>query len=208
MRRVRLKGFMVLLCGAAIGIGATAAVGAANAKPLYQSALYGNIPNVVVRGVPSDVAPWVVKGTAKITANQLIVQGRGMVVPPGVMADGSAVPKSLIGTTEGIKQVAAELSCAQGTSVLTKLVSLSAKGDFSIHVAVKRPQPCTDPVILIGPVKNGKMVVWYAATNFLQYGLPGKSYGGWGAALSAAKKPATSKGSSSGKSTKSGSTWG
>lgn len=163
----------------ALGAALAAAAGAAGAKTMYSSTLYGNIPNVTVRGVVAGSAPWIVKGTAKVTSTSVVVKGTDLVVPAGYLANGKAVPKSLINTTVGIPAVAAELSCGQGTSVLTGAAPLSKKGAFSIDAKVKLPAACTDPIILVGPVSKGKMVAWFASTDFLAYGLPGKSTLGW-----------------------------
>lgn len=162
-----------------LGAALAAAAGAAGARTVYSSTLYGNIPNVTVRGVVAGSAPWIVKGTAKVTSTSLVVRGTDLVVPAGYLGNGKPVPKGLINTTVGIPAVAAELSCAQGTSVLTSAASLSKKGAFSIDARVKLPTACTDPIILVGPVNKGKMVAWFASTDFLVYGLPGKSTLGW-----------------------------
>ena len=169
------------VAGASAIAGALAmASGASAAKTLYSATLFGNIPNVTVRGVASGVAPWIVKGTATVTATSIVVKGTELVVPPGFMATGKPVAKGLVGTTVGVPAVAAELSCGQGTKVMTKAAPLSKKGAFSIDSTVKVPTACADPIILVGPLVKGKMFAWFASTNFLTYGLPGKSVMGWG----------------------------
>lgn len=178
------------------GAGATAGVlgvalvasGASAAKTLYTSALYGNIPNVTVRGVAAGGAPWVVRGTVTVTTTSIVIKGSDLVVPPGYMATDKPVAKSLVGTTVGIPAVGAELSCGQGTTLLTGTAPLSKKGAFQIDSTVKVPTACTDPIVLVGPVKGGKMVAWFASSNFLEYGLPGKSTVGWGGAAGGGKK--------------------
>jgi len=164
---------------AALGAVFAAVAMAAGAKTLYTDALYGNIPNVTVRGVAAGGAPWVVKGSATVTATGIEASGTGLVVPPGYMATGKPVAKALVGTTVGVPAVAAELSCGQGTSVLTAAAPLSKSGAFRIDAKVKVPVACTDPIVLVGPVAKGKMVAWFASTDFLTYGLTGKSMTGW-----------------------------
>ncbi|MCL6595096.1 MAG: hypothetical protein K6V73_02675 [Firmicutes bacterium] len=197
MRTWRARLSLAILAAGAVGVAVAGSVGAANAKVLYTSRLYGNIPNVTVRGVKAGAAPWIVQGSAQVTSDALIVQGTDLVVPPGDMADGKPVPKALVGTTVGIPKVAAELTCGQGTSVLTPAVTLTKQGAFKIDAQVKVPAACTDPIVLVGPVANGAMKAWFASTNFLVYGLPGRSALGWGG---------TAAGSSSGSGSKS--TWG
>ncbi len=181
---------------AAVGATLAVAVGAAGAKTLYTGTLYGNIPNVTVRGVPAGLAPWIVKGSVKITSTGIIAKGSDLVVPPGDMGNGKPVAKALIGTTVGIPAVGAELSCGQGTSLVTATAPLSKKGVFDLNAKVKVPAACTDPIVLVGPVAKGKMVAWFASTNFLTYGLSGKSAMGW-----------SSSGGSSGSGSGSGSSW-
>ena len=187
-----------MAAGAAVVAGcmglALAGSGALAAKSLYAAPIYGNIPNITVRGVAAGAAPWVVKGSAVVTPGHLVVTGTSLVVPPGYMGTGAAVPKKLIGTTVGVPAVGAELTCAQGTSIVTSTAPLTKKGAFKINASVKLPAACTDPIVLVGPVSKGKMVAWFASTDFLEYGMPGKSVIGWG-------------GKASGKAGKHGSTW-
>lgn len=164
--------------GAAFALLAGSA-GAAGAKTLYRATLFGNIPNVTVRGVAAGLAPWVVQGTATVTATGIVAKGTGLVVPPGYMADGKPVAKSLVGSTVGVPAVGAELTCGQGTSLVTATAPLTKRGAFDIQASVKVPAACSDPIILVGPVSKGKMVAWFASTNFLTYGLKGKSNLGW-----------------------------
>jgi hypothetical protein len=179
MRAWRVRLALAALVGGAVAAALAGTVGAANAKVLYSSTLYGNIPNVTVRGVPAGKAPWIVQGSAQVTGGAIDVAGTDLVVPPGYLGTGKPGPKALVGTTVGIPKVAAELSCAQGTTLLTAPAPLTKQGAFRIDAAVKVPAACTDPIVLVGPVANGRMVAWFASTNFLVYGLPGKSTSGW-----------------------------
>jgi hypothetical protein len=197
MRTSRVRLSLAVAAACAIGLAAAGSVGAANAKVLYSSQLYGNIPNVTVRGVKAGAAPWIVRGSAEVTTDAILAQGTDLVVPAGDLASGKPVPKALVGTTVGIPKVAAELTCGQGTSVLTPAVTLTKQGAFKIDAQVKVPAACTDPIVLVGPVANGAMKAWFASTNFLVYGLPGKSALGWNG---------TAAGSTSGSGSKS--TWG
>lgn len=164
--------------GAAFAL-ATGVAGAAGPKTLYTGQLFGNIPNVTVRGVAAGAAPWVVQGTASVTATGIVAKGTGLVIPPGDMATGKPVAKAIIGTTVGVPAVGAELTCGQGTSVTTATAPLSKSGAFDLSAKVKVPATCTDPIVLVGVMAKGKMVAWFASTDFLTYGLKGKSAMGW-----------------------------
>lgn len=200
-----------LLAGGAL-LAALAGAGLAKGsgpKVLFHGRLYGNIPNVTVRGVPAGAAPWVVTGAALLRSDgQLVVHGEGLVIPPGgYLADGKPVPKKLWGTTAGVTKEVAALTCAQGTVVTTPAVPLTRNGNFSINTKIQLPASCYTPVILVGPPgPNGQLHVWFASTNFLKYGLWGKNSEGWGSSSgSGTTSSSSSWGSGKSKSSSSGS---
>jgi hypothetical protein len=165
--------------GAALALSSGAGA-ASTAMTLYTGTLYGNIPNITVRTVPAAGAPWIVKGTVTITSTMIVAKGTDLVIPAGYLANGKAVPKNIINTTGGAPSVGAELTCAQGgTPVITATAPLSKTGAFDISSMAKVPATCTNPIVLIGPESKGKLTSWWASTNFLTYGLPGKSTLGW-----------------------------
>lgn len=153
-------------------------------KVVFHGTLYGNIPDVTVRGVKAGLFPWVVKGGAEIfSSGEVVVHGTGLLIPAGMSSNGGVVPKKLVGTTAGVKAVMVALSCSEfktGQMINLGVVPLSAKGDFSLSATRKIPARCNDPIVLVGPGKSGKMIAWFATTNFLKYGLWSKTLFGWG----------------------------
>ncbi|MCY0875755.1 MAG: hypothetical protein OWT28_05755 [Firmicutes bacterium] len=141
----------------------------AQTAPAYTGKLFGNIPNVTVRGIPAGGAPWVVDGSVKLTDNHIWASGKWLMVPKtGYLADGKPIPMKVAGTTAGFLKVVAEITFANAKSVVTAPVTLTAKGDFTINAKVMIPKGAADPVILIGPPNGmGGEKVWFASTNFL-----------------------------------------
>ncbi len=140
---------------------------------LLKSPVYGNIPKVTLRGVKSGVAPWVAAGNATLTRTHLSVSGTWLLIPPGIMASGAPVPKTLVGTTAGVKSVVAVVTDAEGARVVTKPTPLSKAGTFTFNVPVHLKGPVNDPIVLIGPPGKAphSILAWFAATDFLkQYG--------------------------------------
>lgn len=135
---------------------------------LLNGKLFGNIPNITVRGVQSGSAPWVVDGTVKLTRTDLVASGKWLIVPKtGYLANGKPIPAAIAGTTIGVTSVAAEITFANAKPIFTKSVPLNKKGDFSINATLNMPKGAADPVVLIGPVANGQMKAWFASSNFL-----------------------------------------
>lgn len=178
-----MGGVVVAMALPLMSAGAQASTGSMG-KVLFHGALYGNIPNVTVRGVTAGLAPWVVKGGAEFfSSGEVVVHGTGLVIPRGMMGTGGVVPKKLVGTTAGVKAVLVALSCSEfktGQLMSLGVVALNAKGDFSLSATRKLPVRCNDPIVLVGPGKSGKMVAWFASTNFLKFGLWSKTLFGWG----------------------------
>ena len=148
------------------GVGSVFA--AARSPDLLSSPIYGNIPNVTVRGVAAGKAPWVVSGHAVLTASHLSVTGKWLLIPKlGFMNTGAPIPKTIQGTTAGFVQVGAEITFANGPAVVTAPVKLSRTGAFAIDANIRLPAHHADPVVLIGPLSGKRMLGWFAATNFL-----------------------------------------
>ncbi|WP_206885913.1 MULTISPECIES: hypothetical protein [Alicyclobacillus] len=150
--------------------------------------LYGNIPNVVIRGVPAGKAPWVVDGSYQLKSNLFTASGKWLIIPKqGYMENGQPVPAKIGGTTNGIAEVGAEITFANAAPIVLPPVKLDSQGDFSFHDAIQWPKGAAQPVVLIGPEKNGQLVAWFAASDFLA------DYGqATGTAWMNAAKPATS----------------
>lgn len=140
---------------------------------LLNGRLFGNIPDVTIRGVAAAQAPWIVNGTVKLTSSELMASGKDLVVPKmGALSSGQPVPASTGGTTAGIMSVGAEITFANKKPIVIKSVPLNKQGNFSITAMVNIPKGAIDPVVLIGPVNNGKMSTWFASSNFLMdYGV-------------------------------------
>jgi len=130
--------------------------------------LYGNIPNVVIRGVPAGKAPWVVDGSYQLKSNLFTASGKWLIIPKqGYMENGQPVPAKIGGTTNGITEVGAEITFANAAPIVLPPVKLDSQGDFSFHDAIQWPKGAAQPVVLIGPEKNGQLVAWFAASDFL-----------------------------------------
>ncbi len=170
-----------------IGVAALATVAVASlgivayattsSKPMVSGALFGNIPNITVRGVQAGAAPWIVKGHVKLTQNHLWATGKWLLVPKvGYMATGQPVPKVIQDTTVGVTSIEAEITFANAKPVITAPVTLSKNGDFTINAAVTLPKGAAQPVVLIGPGTSKGLKAWFASSNFLfDYGLANSS---------------------------------
>ena len=164
----------VTVAGVAVVIlGGIALAATIRSGPLLQSPLYGNIPNVTVRGVASATAPWVLDGKVTVTRSHLNASGTWMLIPPGYMATGAIVPKAMVGTTGGFPKLVADVTDAHGGHVVTAPVVLTKKGTFHFNMPLHLTGPIHDPIVLIGPPgkKPHTIGAWFAASNFLrQYG--------------------------------------
>ncbi|MHB1629707.1 MAG: hypothetical protein ACYCVB_15295 [Bacilli bacterium] len=171
----------------AVGGGAYAAAATAQSPVLLSGPLSGNIANVTVRGVAAGKAPWIVQGRVKLTRTNLSAQGKWFIIPKsGYMYNGQPVPKALAGTTAGVKTVVADITFGNSKSVITAPVKLSPQGDFSINAKVNIPANAGQPVVLIGPGVQGKIIAWFASSNFLtDYGMVHGSPGAAGSAYAA-----------------------
>ena len=165
---------------------------AAGSPAIHSGLLFGNIPNVTVRGVQAGKAPWIVQGHYKLTATNLVAGGKWLIIPKvGYMSTGQAIPKAIADTTLGVTAVGAEITFANAPSIVLPPVKLSTKGYFSINARYRLPKGANQPVVLIGPVKNGKMVAWFASSNFLM------DYGAYNKAMVGGAMGASAGGSSS-----------
>lgn len=156
-----------LIAVAALSVGG-GAFAATQSSTMLNGQLFGNIPNVTVRGVAAGKAPWIVEGHVALTKTDLTVTGKWLIIPKtGFMVNGQAIPKALAGTTAGVKSIVAEITFANSPAIVTAPVTLSTQGDFKISATVKMPAGAAQPVVLIGPAAKGKMVAWFASSNFL-----------------------------------------
>ncbi|WP_304458199.1 hypothetical protein [Alicyclobacillus sendaiensis] len=149
---------------------AKATHGEASAAPavIMAGKLYGNIPNVTIRGVAAGKAPWVVDGSYQLKSNLFTASGKWLIIPKqGYMDNGQPVPAKIGGTTNGIAEVGAEITFANASPIVLPPVKLDSQGDFSFHDAIQWPKGAAQPVVLIGPEKNGQLVAWFAASDFL-----------------------------------------
>ncbi len=196
----------------AVGGGAYAAVAAAataQSPVLLSGPLFGNIANVTVRGVAAGKAPWIVQGSVKLTRTNLSAQGKWFIIPKsGYMYNGQPVPKALAGTTAGVKTVVADITFGNSKSVITAPAKLSPQGDFSINAKVNIPANAGQPVVLIGPGTPGKIIAWFASSNFLtDYGMVHGSPGAAGSTYAAAGAGGTGASSSKGGKGSTGGGW-
>gem|GEM_PF-3270451 len=179
---------------------AATATATAQSPVLLNGALFGNIANVTVRGVAAGKAPWIVQGRVKLTRTNLTVQGKWFIIPKnGYMYNGQPVPKALAGTTAGVKMVVADITFGNSKSVITAPAKLSPQGVFSINAKVNIPANAGQPVVLIGPGVQGKIIAWFASSNFLtDYGMVHGSPGAAGSAYAAGSASSKGGGSSTG----------
>lgn len=172
MKKIR----WIPIAAAAVGVTAMSGIALAatsSSAVLLSSQLFGNIPSVTIRGVAAPSAPWVVDGHITLTRTHLSGSGTWLVIPSGYLANGSAVPKALVGTTAGVTKIVADITDAEGHQYITAPVTLNKKGGFTFNVAVHLTGPIGDPIVLIGPPGKtaNSISAWFASTNFLkQYG--------------------------------------
>jgi hypothetical protein len=116
-----------------------------DADPLFRSDVIGATPGMIVAGVNSGGAPWVVRqGRVSITANGMIhLEVRGLLLGPGN-------PKA--GTTGPVTAIAASLVCGGGGGTIeasTGAVPLNSLGNAEIRQAITLPPSCLGPVVLV-----------------------------------------------------------
>lgn len=155
------------MVGIALGTVVTAYAGL-QSNVILQSNLYGNIPNVTVRGVQAGGAPWVVEGTVKLTRTDLVASGKWLIIPKtGYLANGKPIPSAVAGTTAGVTSVVAAITFANAPTIVTAPVSLNKQGNFTFNVMLNIPKNAANPVVLIGPGTKGKIGAWFASSDFL-----------------------------------------
>ncbi|MCY0901030.1 MAG: hypothetical protein OWU32_02455 [Firmicutes bacterium] len=147
----------------------TAAFADMQGQMMMGGKLFGNIPNVTVRGVAAGGAPWIVDGSYKLTSTDISASGQWLIIPKtGYLANGKPIPKAVAGTTAGVTQLVAEITFANAAPIVTKPFALNAKGDFKMDQMIMMPKGAADPVVLIGPSDGkGGEKVWFASSNFL-----------------------------------------
>ena len=130
---------------------------------LFRSIISGSNPNTVIGGVPSGGAPWTVeRGSAALNADgYLRVEVRDLIL-------------SNLGNPGPVTSVSASLVCggSGGTVVATTdPVPLSGDGNAEIEAAIKLPDTCFAPIVLVRAAGfNGNPLPqagpWIAATGF------------------------------------------
>ena len=152
---------------------ASVTVSSAAGPKVINAQVFGNTPNITIRGVTAAGAPWFVKkGTIKLDQNgRLIVRVKGLLIDAGALANGDPVPANLIGTTGGVLTVHAALTCGGPgngvpfTITTTDAVGLDSKGDFEIDAEVSIPDVCAQPIVLIRTGTPDAPGGWIAASE-------------------------------------------
>jgi hypothetical protein len=168
------------LIGAAIvtGLIITAAARLSAGEHSFKTRLFGNIPQVVVRGIPSDFAPWEA-GPSQVTLKDngdLRVRIRGLLVAAGLTSFGTPVPAQFVGTNP-VSQVRIAVTWAVPASVSpsavfiqeTAVLPLDANGNLAARTFVRPPPPGGErPVILVRAVDpmSGASGAWIASSDF------------------------------------------
>jgi len=149
------------------------------AEHSFKTRIFGNIPLVVVRGIPSDFAPWVA-GPSRVTLKDngdLRVQIRGLLVAAGLTSGGAPVPAAFVGTNP-VPNVRIAVTWAVPVSVSpsaifvqeSPVLPLDANGDLFAHTMVGPPPPGGErPVILVRVVDptTGASGAWIASSDFV-----------------------------------------
>ena len=148
-----------LLLGSALALTGIGFRRAGAADDTYKTRLFGAIPNIAVRGIPSAGAPWVA-GPSKVALGNdgsLRVRIRGLVLAAGLTAAGTPLPPALVGTNP-VSQVKIAVTWAVPASVSpsavfvqeTPVLPLDANGDLAAMTTVGPPPPSAErPVILV-----------------------------------------------------------
>ncbi len=152
---------------------ASVTVSSAAGPKIINAQVFGNTPNITIRGVSAAGAPWVVKN-GKITLEQnghLRVRVKGLVIIDGALANGNPVPPNLVGTTGGVLMVHAALTCGGPgdgvpfTITPTDGVPLDSNGNFEIDAEISIPNVCTQPIVLIRTGTPESPGGWIAASE-------------------------------------------
>jgi len=153
MKRLLLGSALAL---ALTGIGSSR-TGATDEK--FKTRIFGSIPNIAVRGIPSAGAPWVT-GPSRVTLRSdgsLRARIRGLVLAAGLNAGGTPLPAALVGTNP-VSQVKIAVTWAVPASVSpsavfvqeTPVLPLDADGDLSTMTTVGPPPAGAErPVVLV-----------------------------------------------------------
>jgi len=152
---------------------ASVTISSAAGPKVINAHVFGNTPNITIRGVSAAGAPWVVKN-GKLTLDpdgRIKVHVKGLLIIDGALANGAPVPPNLIGTTGGVLTVHAALTCGGPgngvpfTITPTEGVPLDANGDFDIDAEVSIPDVCAQPIVLIRTGTPDAPGGWIAASE-------------------------------------------
>jgi hypothetical protein len=145
----------------------------------FKTRIFGNIPLAMVRGIPSDFAPWVAgPSRARLEDNgNLRVQIHGLLVAAGLTSGGTPVPAAFVGTNP-VAHVRIAVTWAVPASVSPSAVfeqdspvlPLDARGDLVARTNVGTPPPGGErPVLLVRAVDpmTGASGAWIASSDFV-----------------------------------------
>ncbi len=127
---------------------------------VFLSPIFGSNPGIMIAGVGSGGAPWVVRrGLGVLTDDgRLRVDVRGLVLP------------SVNNTPGPVTQVSASVVCADAVAATSGAVALSPEGNAEIRAKLQLPSPCFGPIILVRVAGAGGNLLpapgpWIAATG-------------------------------------------
>ena len=140
-------------------------------RDLVRSGMVGSTPGVVIAGVPAGGAPWTID---ERTVARVREDGRLTVNVRGLLLTNTGDP-ARDGTTGGIPEVFASLTCAGVTPTVinTASVPLSPAGDARIRDTITLPDTCFAAAVLVrgdragdGPTEGAIPDPWFAVTGF------------------------------------------
>jgi hypothetical protein len=157
VRNVSLRGLWIALFLLAFAGHAVAG------EAIFKSNVVGSNPGVVIAGVASGGAPWVVANGEAIlhSDGKIKVETKGLIL-------------TNVGTAGPITHVSASLVCGGSGGLVvatTAAVPLSSGGDSLVMESITLPARCFGPVVLVRIAGvNGTLLAnpgaWIAATGF------------------------------------------
>jgi hypothetical protein len=112
----------------------------------FRSSVIGSNPNLMIGGVPSGSAAWVVKeGKASLSpSGDLELEVKGLLI--------TGTHTAADGTTGPVTQIAASLVCGGSGGMVvatTAAVNLSPEGDAELEAKITPPATCFATIILV-----------------------------------------------------------
>jgi hypothetical protein len=98
----------------------------------------GSNPGIMIAGIPSGGAPWVVKHgfTVLREDGRLRVDVRGLILPS-------------VGNAGPVTEVSASVVCSDAVAATSAAFPLSKDGNAEIHAKLQVPSPCFGTVVLV-----------------------------------------------------------